>query len=59
MFIKLPPMKSEHRQHTCEFHKRNPGKAFAGCTCFGSCSAVVKPIEEWTEEEKKYYFGFN
>jgi hypothetical protein len=23
-------------QHTCPFHKKHPGKTYAGCTCSGS-----------------------
>ncbi len=24
------------KHHVCDYHKRNPGKAWAGCTCGGS-----------------------
>ena len=33
-------------QHTCGFHKINPGKSWAGCTCSGSYGLVKKTTEE-------------
>ena len=40
--------KTVFESRTCDFHKRNPGKAFAGCTCM--CSVGVLPI---TAEERE------
>ncbi len=56
MLIKQPPMITETSHNTCGYHKRYPGKNYAGCTCSGSFSLRVKPIEDWTEYEKKWYF---
>lgn len=58
MLIRQPPTKSVVTIHTCDYHKRNPGKNYAGCTCSGSFAVVVKPMEEWTDEERRHYFGF-
>lgn len=41
MEIKLPPKDSQEvvvTHHTCDFHKKHPGKTYAGCTCSGSYS---------------------
>ena len=35
-------------QHTCDFHKKNPGKQWAGCTCSGSFG-----VRDMTDEEIK------
>lgn len=40
-------------QHTCDFHKRNPGKSWAGCTCAGSHGLVKKPAEELLAAQKE------
>lgn len=29
----LREMESVVKHHTCDYHKRNPGKPYAGCTC--------------------------
>jgi len=62
MLIRQPPMKTVIEHRTCRFHKEHPGKIYPGCTCSGSYSTVVKPIEEWTEEERRFmadpYAGF-
>ena len=31
--------------HICDFHKKNPGKTFAGCTC-GATFTLEKPIQQ-------------
>ncbi len=54
MLIRQPPMKTVATRHTCDFHKRYPGKTYPGCTCSGSIACVVKPPEEWTDEEKRF-----
>ena len=54
MLIKQPPTKIIITTHTCDFHKKYPGTNFPGCTCSGSYRTVVKPPEEWTEEEKRF-----
>lgn len=57
MLIIQSPMKTETTRHVCGYHKRNPGdRNYAGCTCGGSYSAVVKPRSEWTDAEKRAYF---
>lgn len=41
MLMTLPDDKDmtvEVKNHTCEFHKENPGVGYAGCTCFSSYS---------------------
>lgn len=42
----VPVMESS----TCPFHQKNPGVAFAGCTCHGSY--FLRPM---TAEERKAY----
>lgn len=43
--------------HTCPFHERNPGKSYAGCTCSASFGWEEKPMSEWTEDERGWYFA--
>ncbi len=57
MLIRQPPMKTVTTRHVCEFHKKYPGQNYAGCTCSGSYGAVVKPMKDWTDAEKRHYFG--
>lgn len=57
MIILQPPMKYTETHHICLYHKQHPHKKYAGCTCSGSYGAVVKPLEEWTDAEKRGYFG--
>ena len=48
MLISYDPdeYESVYESHTCHFHKRHPGKAFAGCTCsFGSFQKRRSPEE--------------
>lgn len=42
---------------TCGFHKKHPGHNFPGCTCSSSYSTHVKPLEDWTKEERDWYFA--
>lgn len=53
MFIDLTGkkqvVKSEHT--TCEFHKKNPGVSYAGCTCSGAYSSTWVPDD--TPPKKK------
>ena len=53
MLIDLTGMKivnkSEH--HTCEFHKKNPGVQWAGCTCSAGISQTIVPDD--TPPKKK------
>ena len=30
----------------CDFHKKNPGKQSAGCTCISSWTLKTKPVSE-------------
>lgn len=53
----LIPMKYTETHHTCDYHKRHPNKDYPGCTCGGSYGEVVKPMEDWTAEERRFYFG--
>lgn len=55
MFIVQKPMKTETKWHVCPFHKENPGKPYAGCTCSVGVSAREKTFEEMTVEEWEYY----
>ena len=57
MLIRQPPLITEVTHNTCSFHQRNPGKPYAGCTCSGSYSAKVKPMKDWTPQERAAYFG--
>ena len=37
MKIDLPKgMEVVTKHHTCDFHKKHPGKNYAGCTCSGA-----------------------
>lgn len=56
MLIKLPPMETTVESNICSYHKKNPGKAYAGCTCSGAITSTVKPLEDWTKEEREDYF---
>ncbi len=53
MLIDLTGMKvvtkTEHR--TCEFHKKNPGVAWAGCTCMGGVSQTI--VQDDTPPKEK------
>jgi hypothetical protein len=42
---------SEH--HTCLFHKDNPGKPFAGCTCSGMIGHRPATEEERAENRRR------
>jgi hypothetical protein len=54
MHIIQPPMKTVTTSHTCAFHKLYPGINYPGCTCSGSITTVVKPMNEWTEAERRF-----
>ncbi len=45
MIIDLTGMKivTKVEHHTCEFHKKYPGEAWAGCTCSGGVSQTITP----------------
>ena len=48
MIINIEPNQEvKTKMNTCDFHKKNPGIPYAGCTCSGSYSLSVK------NEEKK------
>ena len=57
MLVKVPPMETKVEHTICEFHKRNPYEYYAGCTCSHSYSAVIKPLKDWTEDERRYAEG--
>lgn len=57
MLIRQPPTTVEVTHHVCDYHKRHPGKPYAGCTCSGAYKSRVKPMKDWTEAEKRAYFG--
>ena len=59
MLIKQPPMEIVTEFHTCTYHKRNPGNPYAGCTCSGMIGGKVKPVKDWTEQERLDYFGYD
>ena len=48
MYVHYDPdeFKAVGSQHTCSFHKANPGKPYAGCTCSASWGSVRRPPEE-------------
>ena len=58
MLVRQPPIEVEVSHTVCGFHQRNPGKPYPGCTCSGAYVARTKPMEDWTEEEKRRYFDF-
>ena len=39
-------MKVVTNHHTCDYHKRNPGVSWAGCTCGGSWGYRTKTAKE-------------
>lgn len=47
MIIDLTGLKmvSKSTYETCEFHKKNPGVNYAGCTCSASYSSEYVPDE--------------
>lgn len=53
MLIFQRPLVTKFRQTTCDFHKRNPGKPFAGCGCTVSVTSREKTWEEMTDEERE------
>jgi hypothetical protein len=57
MYQVIRPSVTEVQRTTCPFHEKHPGRAFPGCTCSTSISTREKPIEEWTEEERRWYFA--
>ena len=44
---------TEHKSHTCEFHKRTPWAQSAGCTCSGGFSMRRATPEEKAENIKR------
>lgn len=36
-----------HESHTCPYHKMNPGKSYAGCTCSFSVGSRLRPYDEY------------
>jgi hypothetical protein len=38
---------------TCSYHKQNPGKPFAGCTCSSSYSHRKATPQEYSENRKR------
>jgi len=54
MLIVQVPTKTVTSRHTCAFHKKNPGKEYAGCTCSSSYSQIAKTFEEMTKEEREF-----
>ena len=57
MLIKQAPMVTEVTSHICDYHKRNPqNRNYAGCTCSTAYVEKIKPIEDWTEDEKRQYY---
>lgn len=57
MYHVLKPQVTEVTHHTCDFHKRNPGAQFPGCTCSSSYSTRDKPEPEWTKDERENYYA--
>lgn len=57
MYEVVRPQIHEESHHTCPFHERHPGRNFPGCTCRSSYSSRDKPMEDWTEEERDWYFA--
>ena len=58
MLILQPPMKYTSSYHTCDYHKRHPeDRNYAGCTCSGHYGCEIKPMKDWTDEERRAYFG--
>ena len=52
MLIEIKPQITKSEFYPCDFHRKNPGKPYAGCTCCGSYSSRDKKPEELTEDER-------
>ncbi len=37
-------METVIKHNVCDYHKENPGKSYAGCTCSGSITRSVKRV---------------
>lgn len=53
MIIESLPQVVKIKHTTCEFHKKNPGVSYAGCTCMSQYIARNATPEEIKEMEAK------
>ena len=57
MYHVMKPQICESTHHTCNFHKRHPGRPFPGCTCSASYTTRDKRDDEMTREEWEHYWA--